>query len=185
MRGVVTLYTRQVCARSLPSTAPGKKKFQIIKATAVLRFAPKIRTPRGRHASSSPPSLFAQLHFLYEDCTGVMARLSNFTAHAAPNNDRNTLEHDKEHARSSRSTAEALMRNYDFDCIDDDPLYAPGWGKIRGTDPHLDQAHCNARASRPHRKPRPPHHVHPLCVTHHSPRTPPMTNRHRAARCSG
>lgn len=53
-----------------------------------------------------------------------MTRLSSFTAHArsAPRgNDRNTLGHDKERARP-----EALMREFDFDLIDDDPLYAPG-----------------------------------------------------------
>ena len=40
-------------------------------------------------------------------------------------NDRNILEHDKDRARP-----EALMREFDFDLIDDDPLYAPGQGPL-------------------------------------------------------
>jgi hypothetical protein len=41
----------------------------------------------------------AQLHFLHEDCTGVMTRLSNFTTSAyVTAADKNTLG-DKDHAR--------------------------------------------------------------------------------------
>jgi hypothetical protein len=56
-----------------------------------------------------------------------MTRLSTFTAHAstARANDRNTLEHDRDTARP-----EALMREFDLNLIDDDPLYAPGQGLL-------------------------------------------------------
>ena len=104
MRGVVTLYSRQV------------RLLEIRRIRGSRPFPPLARFFPPRRRAHSRSRLFRQLYFLYEDATGFRARLQNHkdararAGHASA--DRHTL-------RDDRGGRDALTREYDFDLLDD------------------------------------------------------------------